>query len=345
MDWKTYQSTFKRLCTKRKISKENQEILLQYSHNLWKRDFPIIFDIEHLSLLVGYSEELFYAITNDTQLFYHSFLIPKKNGKKRLIREPYPTLKEIQYWILNNILLKHSISKYAKAYIKNKGLIDNVKFHKQQNVIIKLDVKNFFESITYFDVYSIFLRMGYVKSVANMLARLCCLDEKLPQGAPTSPCLSNIFCILLDKRIGSYITKLNFRYTRYSDDITISGDIKDSQIKSIIDFCDKTLSDFGLKLHKSKTKILRQSNCQYVTGVVLNNKISAGTKQKKKIRQSVYYIKKYGLESHMEYLNINKQNYLSHLLGKINWVLYLEKGNKEFIEYKREIINLIKEFL
>lgn len=56
-------------------------------------------------------------------------------------------------------------------------------------------------------------------------------------------------------------------------------------------------------------------------------------------------IKKYGLESHMEYLNINKQNYLSHLLGKINWVLYLEKGNKEFIEYKREIINLIKEFL
>ena len=122
MDWKTYQSTFKRLCTKRKISKENQEILLQYSHNLWKRDFPIIFDIEHLSLLVGYSEELFYAITNDTQLFYHSFLIPKKNGKKRLIREPYPTLKEIQYWILNNILLKHSISKYAKAYIKNKML-------------------------------------------------------------------------------------------------------------------------------------------------------------------------------------------------------------------------------
>jgi len=304
MDWKTYQSTFKRLCTKRKISKENQEILLQYSYNLCKKNFPIIFDIEHLSYLIGYSKELFYSITNDTQLFYHSFFIPKRNGKKRLIREPYPSLKEIQYWILNNILVKHPISKYAKAYVKNKGIIDNVKFHKQQNVIIKLDVKNFFESITYFDVYSIFLRMGYVKSVSNMLARLCCLDEKLPQGAPTSPCLSNIFCILLDKRIGSYITKLNFRYTRYSDDITISGDIKDSQIKSIIDFCDKTLSDFGLKLHKSKTKILRQSNCQYVTGVVLNNKISAGTKQKKEntpkclLYKKIWFRESYGISKY-----------------------------------------------
>ena len=275
-------------------------------------------------------------------MFYRSFFIPKKNGKKRHIREPYPTLKEIQYWILNNILINHPLSKYAKAYIKNKGIIDNVKFHKGQKLIIKLDVRNFFESISLSNIMYIFFKMGYSKPVSSVLARLCCLENKLPQGAPTSPYLSNIFCEKLDNRLGAYLTKFKLRYTRYSDDITISGDINDKQIKAIISFCEKILGEFGFKLQKTKTKILRQSNCQYVTGVTLNKKISAGNKIKKKIRQIIYYIRKFGLDDHMNHVSLEKKNYLSHLLGKINWVLYLEKDNKEFIEYKKFIIEYIK---
>ena len=90
--------------------------------------------------------------------------------------------------------------------------------------------------------------------------------------------------------------------------------------------------------------MLRQNHCQYVTGVVLNKKISAGSKYKKTIRKEVYYINKYGLDDHMAHIHLEKQNYLSHLLGKINWVLYLEKNNKEFLKYKHDIIELIKKF-
>ena len=344
MNWEAYKKNFQILCSKRNISKEQQDILLNYAQNLADKNLPIVYDVEHFSNLVGYKIDLFYAITNDTKRFYHSYFIPKKNGKLRYIREPYPMLKEIQYWILNNILVKHPVSKYAKAYIKNKGLIDNVKFHKNQNLVVKLDVKNFFESIYYFEVYGIFLRMGYTKSLSNIFARLCCLDGKLPQGAPTSPCLSNIFCISLDKRLGSYLTMLNFRYTRYSDDITISGDIRDKQIKAILSFCEKVLEENGLKIQRTKTKILRKSNCQYVTGVVLNKKISAGSKEKRNIRQQVYYIGKYGFYSHTRHIGLEKQNYLNHLLGKINWVLYLEKNNEEFIGYKKYVSDLIKDF-
>ena len=219
------------------------------------------------------------------------------------------------------------VSKYAKAYVSGKGIIDNVKFHKSQKVIIKLDIKNFFDSIPLEKINLIFIKLGYTKTISYMLASLCCLENKLPQGAPTSPYLSNIFFSQLDKRIGTYITSLNFRYSRYSDDITISGDINNKQIKSIIDFCEEILLQYGLKLQKNKTKILRQSNCQYVTGVVLNKKISAGTKLKREIRQEIFFIKKYGLDNHMSHEKLKKQNYLSHLLGKINWVLYLEKKN------------------
>ena len=99
-----------------------------------------------------------------------------------------------------------------------------------------------------------------------------------------------------------------------------------------------------MKIQRTKTKILRKSNCQYVTGVVLNKKISAGSKEKRNIRQQVYYIGKYGFDSHTRHIGLEKQNYLNHLLGKINWVLYLEKNNEEFIGYKKYVSDLIKDF-
>ena len=94
------------------------------------------------------------------------------------------------------------------------------------------------------------------------------------------------------------------------------------------------LQEKNLKLNKSKTKILRKNHCQYVTGVILNEKISAGNKLKKDLRKEIYYIKTFGLDDHMRHEHINKQNYIFHLMGKINWVLYLEKNNKEFLDYK-----------
>lgn len=344
MNWNNYQRSFKISCSLRKIPEEQQKVLLNYAYNLTKNSLPIIYSVDHLSKLLGYEEGLLYAIRTFPHHYYHAFFIPKRNGKQRQIKEPYPTLKEIQEWILHNILKNVPVSKYAKAYITGKGIIDNVKFHKNQKVIIKLDIKNFFDSISQEKINLLFLNLGFTKSVSYMLSSLCCSENRLPQGAPTSPYLSNIFFRHLDKRIGTYITNLKLRYSRYSDDITISGNIENKQIKAIISFCETVLAEYGLKIQKNKTKILRQNHCQYVTGVVLNKKISAGSKYKKEIRKEVYFINKFGLDDHMSHIHLEKQNYLSHLLGKINWVLYLEKSNKEFLKYKQELIELIKSF-
>ncbi len=344
MDWEKYKKTFTNRCKELSYSDNQINEYLVYAESLYKKNLPIIYDNDHLSVLLGYHKDLLLKISNSPNPFYRVFYIQKRNGKKREISEPYPTLKEIQYWILNKILKKVKISKYAKAYYKGRSVIDNARFHKGQNVIIKLDVKDFFSSIQLIDIIGIFSWLGYSKTISNMLARLCCLNECLTQGSPTSPALSNIFAIRIDNRIGDYVTKLGFRYTRYSDDITISGDISDKQISSILKHCKKVLSENNLEIQNEKTKVLRKHQKQYVTGIIVNEKLSIDSKIKRKIRQDIYYIKKYGLNSHMSHCNIEKENYLNHILGIINWVLFVEPKNEEFIQYKKDIVKLISSF-
>lgn len=343
MDWINYQRRFKISAKKRNYPDSFISECLNYAKKLFDNKVPIIFNIEHLSLLLGYKIEFLYKITNNPKGSYRIYNIPKHNGKLRTISEPYSDLKNIQQWILVNILQKMPVSIYAKAYISNTSLKSNVRFHVKQPVIIKLDVQDFFPSIHQIPLVRLFRKYGYELNLSRMLSRLCTYEGVLPQGAPTSPYISNLYCRRIDNRIGKYITNAGFRYTRYSDDITISGNISDNQIGTIIQFCKKCLEDEGLKLNEEKTQVLRSHHRQLVTGVILNNKISAGTEKKKDIRKQVYYIKKYGLESHIEHEKIEKQNYIYHLAGLINWVLFLEKNNKEFLEYKKYINEIIKQ--
>ena len=341
MDFAKYSNIFTIKAKKNNLSDEQIELLLKYAQNLVNKKLPIIYDVEHLSLLVGYNTDLLYAISNASNHFYRTFAIRKHNGRIRIINEPYPTLKEIQDWILHNILETQSVSTFAKAYIPGKHLKENARFHKNQQIVMKFDVKNFFSSISFFELYKIFKSFGYTKKLSVLFAKICCLDNYLPQGAPTSPYLSNLFAKRLDKRIGKYCVKNKLRYTRYSDDITISGNIAEDQIGKIKGFVTLVLKDYCLSVNNEKTQILRKFNRQAVTGIVVNQKLSVGVKKKKKIRQEMYYIKKYGLDSHIAYSKIEKQNYIYHLIGSVNWVLTLEKNNKEFLEYNGFLKNLI----
>ena len=343
MDFAKYSKVFTIVAKKKNLSDKQIILLLNYAQKLNNKKLPIIYDIEHFSLLLGYNTDILYSISNASFHFYRTFTVPNHNGKIRIINEPYPTLKEIQTWILHNILETQSVSCFGKAYIPGKHLKENARFHKNQEIVMKFDVKSFFPSISVFEVYKIFKNFGYTKKLSMLFAKISCLEDSLPQGAPTSPYISNLFAKMLDKRIGTYCIKNQLRYTRYSDDITISGNISDEQIGRIKGFVTLVLQDYGLTLNKEKTQVLRKSNRQIVTGIVVNEKLSAGTKKKKKIRQEMYYIKKYGLDSHIAYSKIEEQNYIYHLAGLINWVLSLENQNKEFLEYElylREIIKL-----
>ena len=142
-----------------------------------------------------------------------------------------------------------------------------------------------------------------------------------------------------DDVIGEWCDNNNISYTRYSDDMTFSGNFNPSEIITKVR---KMLSKLGLELNNKKTHIVKKSASQNITGLVVNEKVQTSNKYRKKIRQEVYYIKKYGLSSHLKKLNIqDKDKYLHSLYGKILYVLQIDKNNQEFITYKK----IIKEYL
>ena len=283
-----------------------------------------------------------YTISNNKENNYKIFKIKKRNGKTRTIYEPNPNLKTIQKNILHNILEDRYISKYAKAYQKGISLKDNALSHTNKDKILKLDIKDFFNNITYMQVYcSCFPEKYFPKSIGTLLTNLCTYNELLPQGAPTSAYISNIVMLDFDIAIGTYCEEHNICYTRYCDDMTFSGNFSQ---KEIIKFVSSELSKLGLSINKEKIKLITKKSRQVVTGIVVNKKIQVNIDYRKNIRKHLYFIKKYGLSSHMNHLkiSISKEKYLNQLLGKINFVLQIDNNNQEFIDYKKYILKLIK---
>ena len=283
-----------------------------------------------------------YSISNNGENNYKIYKIKKRNNKYRTIYEPNRTLKYIQRQILNNILNNISISKYATAYHKGISLKDNVKVHVNKDIILKLDIKNFFESISFGDVYNSCFSLKYFpKSVGMLLTYLCTYSDHLTQGSPTSSYISNLVMKDFDEDLGSWCEENNISYTRYSDDMTFSGNFNPSEL---IIKVKKMLHKLSLELNDDKTHIVCKSARQDVTGITVNEKVQVNIKYRKNIRQEIYYIKKYGLTSHLEKRNIkcDKNKYLDSLYGKILYVLQINGNDKEFIEYKDYISKLKK---
>lgn len=229
------------------------------------------------------------------------------------------------------------ISKCAYAYKKGLSTILNAKSHVGCKVILKLDIENFFDNINFYKVYnSCFNESLYPKKLGMLLTNLCVYNGKLPQGSPTSGYISNIVLRNFDFNIDAYCKDKNINYTRYSDDMTFSGDF---DIRKLIKFVNELLYKEGFRLNKSKIKVVLNTTRQQVTGIVVNEKINLSKNYKRKIRQEVYYVLKYGVKSHIKKRNINLScnRYLNVLLGKINYVLTVNPNDKEFINYKNEI--------
>ena len=284
-----------------------------------------------------------YSISNNIENNYKVYKIKKHNGKYRTIHEPNTLLKHIQKQILVNILNNKSISEYAKAYHKGISLKDNALPHINKNIILKLDIKDFFENISFIDVYNCCFPIEYFpKSVGMLLTTLCTYDDHLTQGSPTSAYISNLVMKDFDEEIGFWCEENNISYTRYSDDMTFSGNFNPSDI---IKKVRKMLYKLGLQLNNDKIHVVTKKASQTVTGLVVNDKVQVGIKYRKEIRKAVYYINKYGLDSHLKRINKNnKRKYLNSLYGKILYVLQINKDDKEFIIYKN-IINKIKDDL
>lgn len=270
--------------------------------------------------------------------YYTKHDIPKQRGGYRVIYEPNDILKKVQRRINRGILSKASVSDYAFAYVSGRSILDNAKPHVGNHILLKLDIHHFFDNIHFQSVFNIFEDMGHSMEFSRLLAGLVTIDDFLPQGAPTSPTLSNLYLKEFDEEVGEYCREKNIVYTRYSDDLTFSMQDFDPDLVTMIK---EKLGSLGLELNKKKSKIVSGPLQKRVTGVVVNKKPQVPINYRRAIRQEMYYISKFGLTKHLKHRNIvDEETYIRSLIGRIDFVLQINKDDAEFKKYKKTLSGL-----
>ena len=280
---------------------------------LKKGKLPTINDMQdlanYLTIDMGKISWLVYhrEVTNVDH--YNRFCIPKRSGSERIISAPKTYLKEAQSWINTEILEKIQPEKEATAFRKNKNILDNALPHTNQGTVIRVDLADFFSTITFPRTRGLFSSLGYNSGVSSVLALLCTDSDrrkvvyqsenwyvsqgprKLPQGATTSPALSNLVARNLDRRIRGYLNYLDddWIYTRYADDLVFSHPDKNVFVGRLLTYLNRVIRDEGFKINKKKTVIMRTPHRQMITGLVLNESgVRVPKKYLKKVRAMLH---------------------------------------------------------
>lgn len=330
--WQTFFET-------RQVQKNTYEQYLVYINKLLTNNIPVIFNFDHLCLLQGRTNEYLASVINSSENHYREFNIKKRNGGVRKISSPYPALLEMQYWIYNNILKTIEINSSAHGFAYKKSILTNSNVHKGQKELLKLDIKDFFPSIEINRIIAIFKQLGYPNNVSYYLASICTYEDYLPQGAPTSPILSNIVSRKLDNRLIKLAKTYNLRYSRYADDLTFSGDNIPAKL---IDYITEIVFEEGFEINESKTRLYKSTGKRIVTGIsVSGNELKIPREYKRKLKLELNFIKKYGLNSHIAKKKIRQHNYLFSMAGKVNFWLSVEPNNK----YAQESKKMLNEYI
>lgn len=291
---------------------------------------------------LGVSAKTLYALSNNIEKHYHRVTLPKRSGGTRVLSVPDPLLKQVQRIISERLLSFMPVSRYATAYKCGSSVIKNANRHVKKTKILKLDIKNFFDRVLYSQVKEkAFPSERYSESNRVLLSMLCYYKDKLPQGAPSSPAITNIIMFDFDERVGEWCNEKGIGYTRYCDDMTFSGDFDDSDVVS---FVSEELKKYGFYLNEKKTRSILNSQRQTVTGIVVNDRLNVPYDYRRRIRQEVYYCCKYGVEGHLAKIGFNDscEIYLRGLLGRIAFALQADPENKALLDCKEFVINLIK---
>lgn len=188
-------------------------------------------------------------------------------------------MKERQRWILKNILSCVEIKDCVHGFVKGKSIVTNAKCHVAKKEILCLDISDFFPSTKLSKVIDVFKKLGYIDAVAEYLATLCTYNGELPQGAPTSPALSNIIFTTIDEQLMLFAKENDLTYTRYADDLTFSTN--SNNIEEFIDEIECIINEFGYTLNKNKTHIMKDNYRKMVTGLVVNETVKVPKKFKK----------------------------------------------------------------
>lgn len=297
-------------------------------------------ELSSLTSELGFSAKALYTLSNSIDKHYKSVKIPKhsqnskQNGEYRQLYVPDPFLKSVQQRINERLLAFEEISPYATAYRVGASTRKNAVLHVGKPMILKLDIRHFFDHIIYPVVKeNAFPQERYSEQNRIMLALLCTRKNALPQGAPTSPVISNIILRDFDNIVGRRCEDAGINYTRYCDDMTFSGEFDPKETAA---FVRNELRNRGFFINDNKTVVARAGQKKIVTGIIVNDKMNVPVEYRRKIRQEMYYCMKHGVVSHLEKCGKSgtPAEYTRKLLGKVNYVLSVVPDDEEFKKYR-----------
>ncbi len=316
------------------LSSQALDFLAAYCQRLHEQGLVFLLNPQHLAHLLSLTPERLYHLAKTTHRYYFSYTIPKRDGSDRTIHAPKPELKALQRVLLDKILAFAPLSRHAEGFRRDRSIVTNSRRHVGKKVVVKLDIKDFFPSITSDRIFGLFLAMGYPRSVASLLTDLTIYRGALPIGAPTSPALSNLVCRRLDRRLSGVGQKMDFEYSRYADDLTFSSQNRD--MAQLLPFLQEVIAEEGFVVKKPKTRIQRSGGQQKVTGIVVNQRPNIARKDIRMLRAILHNCKKGDLHREARRYAVTRDEanpqayslarFKASLRGKIN---HVQQANPE----------------
>lgn len=244
----------------------------------------------------------------------------------RVLHNPDQAMRTAQYLILKLILEKAVVPGYICSFEKGRSIPEMAARHVGRDVVISVDLKDFFTSIKQYHLTEVFEQMGFTEKAGRTLSELCTYGPFVPQGALTSPKVSNIISAMtFGPVLDEYCQKKNAILTIYADDITVSlNDATQEDVSEVIRMITKSVRAFGFMVNSEKTKVMWQSKRQYVCGAVVNEKLTLPKSERLKLRGIVHRIKMNGIEAEADRSQKTPSEFQSWLVGKLNWYRQLD---------------------
>jgi retron-type reverse transcriptase len=274
------------------------------------------------------------------KMHYVTFEIPKRSGGTRTLAAPHARLAKAQRWILQNVLSHLQVTEHAHGFVAGRSTVSNARPHLGRDVVVNLDLKDFFPTISFGRVRGLFESLGYSPSAATILALLCTESPRmavdhdgarywvavgeraLPQGACTSPVLSNLVTRKLDRRLAGAAKKLGWTYTRYADDLTLSaGGAPKKDMALVLARVRAIVREEGFTINEKKGRVQRAARRQEVTGIVVNEKLGVPRAEVRRLRAILHGARKTGLAAQNREA---RPSFEAWLRGKIAYVMMVD---------------------
>ena len=275
---------------------------------------------------------------------YTQFSIAKPGGKERVISAPDKRLKMLQRKIATSLEKIYRPRNPVHGFVRERSVKSNALSHIRAKFLVNLDVEGFFPSISEIRVFGLFKALGICKVVSRILTRICCYMGALPQGAPSSPIISNMICYRLDKELMAFAKKSRCIYTRYADDITFSSyqplnglfeaplppagnfspDLLKTELRAIF-------LNNGFVINQKKSHYADKHSRQTVTGIRVNELLNVDRRFIRNIRAALFIVEKQGIAEAQQLLKEkykSQANLVLHLQGRIAWVSHV-KGRSD----------------